>query len=95
MAEFTIDLEETCPTDQLACGLEAGVEGAIHALSDVFDDNKEDGCDMLLMVTCCIPHRSIVKQRCGMLEFCGLDVLDFSSKLTEALRRFSLLAPMK
>ena len=50
VAEFTkIDLEETCSTDQLACGLKAGVESAIHALSDVFDDNKEDGCDILLM----------------------------------------------
>ena len=50
LPEFTkIDLEETCSTDQLACGLKAGVEGAIHALSDVFDDNKEDGCGMLLM----------------------------------------------
>ena len=49
-AEFTkIDLEETCSTDQLACWLKAGVEGAIHALSDAFDDNKEDGCGMLLM----------------------------------------------
>ena len=44
-----IDLEETCSTDQLACGLKAGVEGAIHALSDVFDDTKEEGCGMLLM----------------------------------------------
>ena len=50
VAEFTkIDLEETCLTDQLACGLKTGVEGAIHALSDVFDENKEDGCGMLLM----------------------------------------------
>ena len=50
VAEFTkIDLEETCSTDQLACGLKAGVEGAIHAFSDVFDDNKEDGCGMLLI----------------------------------------------
>ena len=39
--------------------------------------------------------RSIVKQRCGMLKYCGLDVLDFSSILAEASRRFSLLAPMK
>ena len=50
VTEFTkIDLEETCSTDQLACGLKAGVEGTIHALSDVFDDNKKDGCGMLLM----------------------------------------------
>ena len=44
-----MDLEETCSTDQLACGLKAGVEGAIHALSDVFDDNNEDGCGLLSM----------------------------------------------
>ena len=44
-----IDLEETCSTDQSACRLKAGVEGAIHVLSDVFDDNKENGCGMLLM----------------------------------------------
>ena len=50
VAEFTnIDIEETCSTDQLASGLKAGVEDSIHALSDVFDDNKENGCDMLLM----------------------------------------------
>ena len=50
VAEFKkINLEETCLTDQLACGLKAGIEGAIHALSDVFDDSKEDGCGMLLM----------------------------------------------
>ena len=50
MAEFTkTDLEETCSNDQLTCGLKAGVGGAIHALSDVFDDSKEDGCGMLLM----------------------------------------------
>ena len=48
MAEFTkIDLEEIFSTDQLACGLKAGIEGAIHVLSDVFDDIKEGG--MLLM----------------------------------------------
>ena len=48
VAEFTkIDLEETCSTDQLACGMKVGVESAIHALSDVFDDNQEDGCGML------------------------------------------------
>ena len=50
VSEFTkIDLEETCSTDQLACGLKAGVEGANHALPEVFDDNKEDGCGMLMM----------------------------------------------
>ena len=50
VAEFTkVDLEETYSTDQLACGLKAGVEGAIHAVSDVFDDNQADSCGMLLM----------------------------------------------
>ena len=45
VAEFTkIEREETCSTDQLPCGLKAGAEGSILALSDVFDDNKQDGC---------------------------------------------------
>ena len=96
VAEFTkIDLEETCSTDQLACRLKTGVEGAVHALSDVFDDNKENGCCMLLMDVSNASTRSIVKQRCGMLEYCGLDVVDFFSILTVASRSFLLLAPMK
>ena len=50
VAEFTkIDLEETCLTDQLACGLKGGVDGEIHTLSDVFDDTKEDGWGTLFM----------------------------------------------
>ena len=98
VAEFTkIELEETCSTDQLACGLKAGVEGAIHALSDIFDENKEEGCGMLLMDASNGFNSlwNVVKQGCGMLEYCGLGALDFSSKLTEVSRRFSLLAPMK
>ena len=62
---------------------------------DVFDDKKEDGCGMRLMDASNAFKPLIVKQRFGMLEYCGLDVLDLSSILTEASRRFSLLAPMK
>ena len=79
MADFTkIDLEETCSTDQLAFGLKAGVEGAIHVLSDIFGDNKEDGCGMLMMDASN-----------------AFNSLNFSSILSEASRRFSLLAPIK
>ena len=84
-----IDLEETCSTDQLACGLKTGVEGAIHALSDVFDDNKKDGCGMLMLDASNASTRSTVKQLCVMLENCGLHVLYFSSILAEVSRRFS------
>ena len=66
VAEFTkIELKETCSTDQLACGLKTGVEGAIHALSDVFDDSKEDGCGMLLMDASNASTRCIVN--CGLV----------------------------
>ena len=65
VAEFTkIDLEETCSTDQLACGLKAAVEGTIHAISNVFDDNKKDGCGLLLMDA---EHVFGVQLICGLL----------------------------
>ena len=93
VAEFTkIDLEETCSTDQLACGLKAGVEGAIQALSDVFDDNKENGCGMMLMDASnafnslnretALWNARILWPRCSRF-------------LLKTYRGFSLLAPMK
>ena len=43
------DLSEYSGIDQLADGLEAGIEGAIHSLSDLFDSQKENGVGLLLM----------------------------------------------
>ena len=42
------DLSEYFGIDQLAGGLEAGIEGAIHSLSDLFDSQKENGVGLLM-----------------------------------------------
>ena len=43
------DLEETCGSQQLACGVKAGIEGAVHAVEELFNSTKEDGHGLLLM----------------------------------------------
>ena len=51
MAEATKkDLEETCGS-QLACGVKAGIEEAVHAVEELFNSTKEDGHGLLLMDT--------------------------------------------
>ena len=35
--------------DQLACGMQSGIEGAIHAMSALYDDHSNDGWGFLLM----------------------------------------------
>ena len=42
------DLSEYFGIDQLAGGLEAGIEGAIHSLSDLFDSQIENGVGLLM-----------------------------------------------
>ena len=50
VAELTKhDLDEVLGTDQLAGGMEAGIEGAVHALNDLFEQNQENGHGLLLM----------------------------------------------
>ena len=50
MAEVTKkDLEETCGSQQLACGVKAGIEGAVHAVEELFNSTKEDGHGLQLM----------------------------------------------
>ena len=50
MAETTKkDLEETCGSQQLACGVKAGKEGAVHAAEELFNSTKEEGHGLLLM----------------------------------------------
>ena len=43
------DLEEVCGTDQLCSGLRAGMEGAIHAVKELFDLNCDAGWGLLLV----------------------------------------------
>ena len=35
--------------DQLACGMQSGIEGAVHAMSALYDDHSNDGWGFLLM----------------------------------------------
>ena len=50
MAEATKkDIKETCGSQQLACGVKAGIEGAVHAVEELFKSTKEDGHGLLLM----------------------------------------------
>ena len=43
------DLEETCGSHQLACGVKAGIEGAVHAVEELFNSTEEDGHGLLMM----------------------------------------------
>ena len=36
------DLEETCGSQQLACGVKAGIERAVHAVEELFNSTKDD-----------------------------------------------------
>ena len=42
-------IREPCSSDQLCSGLEAGIEAAIHAMNDLFDEKKGKGWDVLLV----------------------------------------------
>ena len=37
------DVMQFCGSDQLCSGLEAGIEAAIHALGDFFNEHKGNG----------------------------------------------------
>ena len=43
------DLEEICNTSQLCGGVRAGIEGAIDAVSDLFQEREKDGWGVLLI----------------------------------------------
>ena len=43
------DLEDVCKISQLCGGVRAGIEGAIHAISDLFLEREEDGWGVLLI----------------------------------------------
>ena len=43
------DVKAACGSDQLCAGLEAGIEGAIHSLNDLFEERKGSGWGVLLI----------------------------------------------
>ena len=43
------DVEDDCGVEQLATGLKASIEGAIHAMTDLYDQFARDGWGFLLI----------------------------------------------
>ena len=44
-----IDAEEVCGVDQLCAGAKAGIEGAVHAMQEIFEEKKHGGWGVLLV----------------------------------------------
>ena len=44
-----MDVEEVCKVDQLCSGLKAGIEGAVHAMRDLFHEKVGTGWGLLLV----------------------------------------------
>ena len=44
-----IDAESVCGVSQLCAGLGAGIEGAVHALNELFDDHSREGWGVLMV----------------------------------------------
>ena len=50
MAKATgIDVEELCGVSQLCSGLQAGIEGAIHAIRELYEEHCGNGWGVLLV----------------------------------------------
>lgn len=43
------DVQDLCGADQLCSGLKGGIEGAVHAIREIFDANSEDGYGVLMV----------------------------------------------
>ena len=46
-----MDIEESSGVRQLCAGIKAGIEGAVHAVNELFDERKNDGWGVLLHLT--------------------------------------------
>jgi hypothetical protein len=76
------DVQQVCGADQICSGMKSGIEGSIHAFSELFESNsKMDGDFFLLMLP--MPLGPLTDQRpYGMHECCGQDVQNICSILT-------------
>ena len=53
--------------DHLACGIQSGIKGTVHAMSVLYDDHFNDGCGFLSFM----PSTQLIEQLSfGILEFC-------------------------
>ena len=43
------DIEEMCEISQLSAGIRAGIEGAIHAINDIFNEHGDEGWGVLMV----------------------------------------------
>ena len=43
------DIEELCGVSQLCAGTAAGIEGAVHAINELFEEKNQDGWGVLLI----------------------------------------------
>ena len=48
-AATSADVEELCGTNQLCSGLKAGIEGAVHAIKELYEENSGTGWGLLLV----------------------------------------------
>ena len=44
-----LDVQEVCGTDQLCSETKAGIEAAVHAMKEIFDDEETEGLHQLPM----------------------------------------------
>ena len=47
--ETGLDVESLCGTRQLCAGIKSGIEGAIHAITDVYNEHKDEDWGLLLV----------------------------------------------
>ena len=49
LATGSIDIEDLCGVNQQCSGLRAGIEGAVHAIRELYYEHRGDGWGVLLV----------------------------------------------